>query len=103
MENLKLTSKTLCKMSLIINKMGISTIILDMNVESGDESADKEKLVKKLIALVIDNLYKAEEDIVELVANLKGISKEQAEQEDLIPIIKELFNDDKVRSFLKFA
>lgn len=103
MENLKLTSKTLSKMSLIINKMGISSLIMDINIETGNEDLDKQEVVKKLIALIIDNLYKAEEDITLLVADLKGISKEEAENEDLIPIIKDLINNDKIKSFLKFA
>lgn len=103
MENLKLTSKTLSKMSLIINKMGISSLIMDINIETGNEDLDKQEVVKKLIALIIDNLYKAEEDITSLVADLKGITKEEAENEDLIPIIKDLINNDKIKSFLKFA
>lgn len=103
MNNLKLTSKTLCKISLIINKMGISSLILEINVDTGNDSADKEAVVKKLIALVIDNLYKAEEDITDLIAQLKGISHEEAENEDIIPIIKDLLNDEKIKSFLKLT
>ena len=82
MENLKLTTKTLSKMSLIINKMGISSLVMELKVETGNEENDREELVKKLIALVIDNLYKAEEEITDLISNLKGITKEEAENED---------------------
>lgn len=103
MENLKINTKILSKISLIINKMGISSLILEINIDSGNEEIDKQEVVKKLIALIIDNLYKAEDDIVDLIANLKGITKEEAENEDLIPIIKELFNDEKIKSFLKFV
>jgi len=103
MNELKLTSKTLAKLSLIINKMGISSLILEINVESENETADKQEVVKKLIALIIDNLYKAEDDITTLVADLKGITKEEAENVDLIPIIKDLFSDEKIKSFLKRA
>lgn len=100
---LKLTSKILSKISLIINKMGISSLIMEINVETGREEEDKQAVAKQLIALVIDNLYKAEDDITDLIACLKGISKEEAENEDIIPIIQELFNNEKIKSFLKFA
>lgn len=100
---LKLTSKILSKISLIINKMGISSLIMEINVETGREEEDKQAVAKQLIALVIDNLYKAEDDITDLIACLKCISKEEAENEDIIPIIQELFNNEKIKSFLKFA
>lgn len=100
---LKLTSKILSKISLIINKMGISSLIMEINVETGREEEDKQAVAKQLIALVIDNLYKAEDDITDLIVCLKGISKEEAENEDIIPIIQELFNNEKIKSFLKFA
>ena len=103
MENLKLTTKTLSKMSLIINKMGISSLVMKLKVETGNEENDREELVKKLIALVIDNLYKAEEEITDLIANLKDITKEEAENEDLIPIIKDLLSEEKIKSFLKLS
>ncbi len=103
MENLKVTPKILCKLSLIINKMGISSLIMKLNVESGNETKDRENLVKELISLFMDNLYKAETEIVELVALMKDISKEEAENEDIISIFKELVNDERIKSFLKLA
>ena len=83
MENLKITPKILCKLSLIINKMGISSLIMKLNVESGDETRDNKELVKELISLFMDNLYKAEKEIVELISLMKDISKEEAENEDV--------------------
>lgn len=103
MNNLKLTSKVLCKISLIINKMGISSLIADINSETGDDKLDREAIVKKLLALVVDNLYKAEDEIISLVSELKGITIEEAGQIDLIPIIKELLSEEKIRNFLKLA
>ena len=91
------------EISLIIDKMGISSLIMELNVDSGDDIKDKETLSKQLIALIIDNLYKAEEEIVELISNLKGISKEEAEEVDIIPIIKDLLSNDKLKDFLKLA
>lgn len=103
MENLKLTPKILSKISMTISKMGISSLILEINVESGDEEKDKEMVVKKLLALVIDNLYKAEEEIVSLISEIKEISIEEAAKEDVIPIIKDLLNNEKLKSFLKLS
>lgn len=103
MKNLKITPKILCKLSLIINKMGISSLVMNLNIESGDEAKDKENLVKELISLFIDNLYKAETEIIELISLMKGISKEEAENEDIISVFKELLNDETIKSFLKLA
>lgn len=41
MENIKITPKILCRLSLIINKMGISSFIMKLKVESGNEDDDK--------------------------------------------------------------
>lgn len=103
MEKLKLTPKILCKMSLIINKMGISTLIMKLNVETDNEEEDKKNLVKELVALFIDNLYKAEEEVIELVSLMKGITKQEAENEDIISIFKQLLQNEKVKSFLELA
>ncbi len=103
MDNLKITPKILSKISLIINKMGISSLIMNLNIDSGNDLKDKEELGKQLIALIIDNLYKAEDEIIELISNLKGITKEEAEETDVIPIIKELYNNDKLKDFLKLT
>ncbi len=103
MKNLKITPKILCKLSLIINKMGISSLVMNLNIESGDEAKDKENLVKELISLFMDNLYKAETEIIELISLMKCISKEEAENEDIISVFKELLNDERIKSFLKLA
>lgn len=103
MKNLKITPKILCKLSLIINKMGISSLVMNLNIESGDEAKDKENLVKELTSLFMDNLYKAETEIIELISLMKGISKEEAENEDIISVFKELLNDETIKSFLKLA
>lgn len=103
MKNLKITPKILCKLSLIINKMGISSLVMNLNIESGDEAKDRENLVKELISLFMDNLYKAETEIIELISLMKGISKEEAENEDIISVFKELLNDETIKSFLKLA
>lgn len=102
-ENFKLTTPMLCKISKIINKMGISALITKLNVDTGNEQADQEEIVKELIALLIDNLYKAEDDVIEFIAELKQITVEEAKNEDIIEIIKDLLKIEKLKSFLKLT
>lgn len=99
----KLTTPMLCKISKIINKMGISALIMKLNVNTGNEEADQEELVKELISLIIDNLYKAEEDVIEFIAVYRNITPEEAAEEDVIEFIKELMKIDKLKSFLKLT
>lgn len=101
--NLKLDTKTICKLSLIINKMGIASLILDLNVETGDEKKDNKELVKRIIMLFVENLYKAENEMNELISMLKGISIEEAKNVDITPIVKELLNNDSVKNFLNLT
>lgn len=56
-----------------------------------------------MIALFIDNLYKAENEVIDLISIMKGISKEDAENEDVISFIKCLLQDEKIKSFLQLA
>lgn len=103
MENFKLNTKLLCKISKLINKMGISSLIMKINVDTGNDSVDKEAVAKELIALIIDNLYKVEDEIIDFIADLKGISKEEAENEDIIDIIQELVKNERFKDFLKLT
>ena len=100
-ESLKINTRSLSKISLIINKMGISKLIFDINVETGNETKDREEVVKQLIALIIDNLYKAEEEIIDLISSLKGITKEEAENYNVIDFVKELLKVEAIKDFLK--
>ena len=72
-------------------------------IEGIREAIDKRELVKELIALFIDNLYKAENEVIDLISIMKGISKEDAENEDVISFIKCLLQDEKIKSFLQLA
>lgn len=99
----KLTTKMLSKLSIIINKMGISSLILEINEETGNEEKDNKKVTVKLLSLIIDNLYKAEDEITSLVAEIKGITKEEAENVDIIPILKDFLNNETVSRFLNLS
>ena len=103
MEKLKINTRTLSKISLVINKMGISSLVLDLNIDTGNEKQDNEVLVKKLLSLIIDNLYKAEDELIELISQVKGITKEEAENVDIIEFVKDMLQIDKIKDFLKLS
>ena len=65
MENIKITPKILCRLSLIINKMGISSFIMKLKVESGNEDDDKRELVK---VSVLKNCFDDPREIAEVLA-----------------------------------
>ena len=97
---IKINTRTLSKISLIINKMGISSAILDINVDTGNDKKDNEEIVKRLLSLIMDNVYKAEDEIIDLIAQVKGLTKEEAEDYDVITFIKELLQIEKLKDFL---
>ena len=100
---MKINTKSLCKMSLIIRKMEITPLSMKLKVETGDEQKDKEELAKELISLIICNLEKAENEIIDLIASMKEISREEAENTDVIIFIQELLQEKGIVDFLKLA
>lgn len=95
-----ISTEVLISMSAIIDKMEIKEQLKNMEVNTGNEEKDKEELGKELIILLISKLYKAKDEIYELIAGYKGITIEEAKKVEIIPIIKELFGIDGVSSFL---
>ena len=90
--------KILSKISMIINKMEISSMLNDVDFT---KEISNEELGKMLIKAIIDNFYKAENEFIDLIASVKGISKEEAENIDVIEFVMELLKDEKIKSFLK--
>jgi hypothetical protein len=87
-------TKILIKLSLIIDKMGIAKDIKNIDKPTNEEVG------KELIMLLITNLYKAENEIYEFIADYKKITKEEAEELDVIPVFKELLNIEGMKDFL---
>lgn len=87
-------------MSAIVDKMEIGQELKQMEVNTGDEKKDREELGKQLIVLIISKLYKAKEEVYELISLYKGISIEEAKTAEIIPILKELFGIDGTTDFL---
>lgn len=90
--------KILSKLSLIINKMEISSIINEVDFT---QEISNDELGKIVIKAILDNFYKAENEIIDLIACVKGISKEDAAYVDVIEFVMELLKDEKIKSFLK--
>ncbi len=88
-------TKVLIKLSLIIDKMGIAKDIKNIEKETNEEVG------KELITLLITNLHKAENEVYEFIAYYKGITKEQAEEVDVISLFKELLNIEGMKDFLQ--
>lgn len=87
-------TKILIKLSLIIDKMGIADEIKRIDKPTNEEVG------KELIMLLITNLHKAENEIYEFIADYKKITKEEAEELDVIPVFKELLNIEGMKDFL---
>ena len=87
-------TKILIKLSLIIDKMGIADDIKKIDKPTNEEVG------KELIMLLITNLHKAENEIYEFIASYKEITKEEAENIDVVPLFKEILNIEGMKDFL---
>lgn len=88
-------TKLLIKLSLIMDKMGIASEISKIEGETNEEIA------KKILGILISKIYRAEDEIYELISEFKNISLDDAKEVDIIPIIQELIVNTDVKSFLK--
>jgi len=97
-----LNNKALCNLSMILDKMGIAQAIIDSKVTFDDNgNIDKQDLYNNIIALFISNYYKAEKETTQFIADYKGITYEEAENIEVIPVLTELFSNNTIQSFLK--
>lgn len=72
----------------------VSAMIDKMDIDIKDiEGKDQEDIGEKLISTLIRKLYKAEDEVYRLIAEYKGISKEEAAKADFVAIIKEIASD----------
>ena len=87
-------TKILIKLSLIIDKMGIADDIKKIDKPTNEEVG------KELIMLLITNLHKAENEIYEFIASYKDVTREEAENIDVVPLFKEILNIEGMKDFL---
>ena len=80
--------------------MGIANELKQLEVTTGDEKKDLERLGQEVIILIFTKLYKVKEEVYDLISKYRNISIEEAKQENAIGIFKEILNIDGVRDFL---
>jgi hypothetical protein len=81
----------------------ISAIIDKLNLKITDPKASQEEVGADLMMQVITRAHLAEQEIYDLVADVKGISVQEAENVDLVEFITGLVKDPAVGSFFKSA
>jgi hypothetical protein len=96
----KIETEIIMSLSEIIDKMGIANELKQLEVNTGDEKKDLEKLGQEVIILIFTKLYKVKDEVYDLISKYKKISIEQAKTEDAIGIFKEILNIDGVKDFL---
>lgn len=87
-------TRVLIKLSLIIDKMGIKNDLINIEADTN------EVVGKKLIATLITNLYKAENEIYDFIAMYKEITVEEAQKVNVIEVLKEVLKIDGIQDFL---
>ena len=86
-------------------KQGIklSAIIDKLDLKITDPKADANKIGADLMMQIISKAHKAEKEIYAFVAEVKGITAQEAENIDLVQFIKEIASDAGVINFFKSA
>ncbi len=79
------TPKTIVIISAMIDKMGLE--IDDL------KGKDQKEVGTKLLTVIAKRVYKAENELYQLIAEYKGISIEEAAKVDFIAVIKEMLAD----------
>lgn len=96
----KLTTETVITLSLIIDKMEIRDELKNLEINTGNEEQDNKELGKRLILLIISKLYKAKEEIYQLISEYKSISIEEAKNVEIMPVLKEILGIEDLVDFL---
>ena len=96
----KIETEIIMSLSEIVDKMGIANELKQLEVNTGDEKKDLEKLGQEVIILIFTKLYKVKDEVYDLISKYKKIPIEEAKTEDAIGIFKEILNIDGVKDFL---
>jgi len=81
----------------------LSAIIDKLELKITDPKADAEKVGADLMMQIVAKAHKAEQEIYAFVAEIKGITPQEAEKVDLVQFIKEIAADAGVINFFKSA
>lgn len=96
----KLQAKDMFKLSAIIDKMGFKINALD---ENGIVKPQAE-VGMEMFQFIISKIYLAQDEIIDLIADLTQKSKDEVEQQspkEIIDTVKEILAQDGVLDFLK--
>lgn len=84
--------------------IGISRLIDKLDLKITDPSADAEKIGSDMIMQVVTKIHTAEDAVYELVASIKGCTKEEAKDVDLFELYQQKLADSELmRFFIKAA
>lgn len=86
-------AQVLIKLTAVIGKLEITD-----KLKTIDKQTDEE-VGKEMIMLIATNLYKAENEVYELISAYKKISVEEAKSANIIDIVKEIISIDGVKGF----
>ena len=89
------TVKQAIKASAMIDKLGL--------VITKDPNATEKEVGIDMITQIVKNAHKAEQEIYEFIASAKKCSIEEAEEADIIEVIKEKMKDAGMLDFFKSA
>jgi hypothetical protein len=107
----KLKTSDIFALTRIVKKMNIkkeiAEVAKDVSGFTADEKVKAEATMQTSIILIfVENLGSAETEIYKLLADVTGTTAEDIENMDidlLIPMIKELFSQEGIGSFLSVA
>lgn len=86
-----MTNRVLIKLSAMVDAMNLDLSLL--------KSKDKEEMGFKLLGSILRGLHKCEAQYLELVAEYKGCTLEEAAQADAVETIKAIMTDGNVADF----
>lgn len=81
----------------------LSAIVDKMDIKITNPKGTSEEVGAELMMEIIKKSYKAEKEILDFVAETKGISIEEAEKINLVDFIKEIAQDSGIGNFFKSA
>jgi hypothetical protein len=86
----------------VLIKLSAAVDAMDIDLQQ-IESKTQREMGLKLISLLVRRLHKAETQVLELIAEYKGCTAEEASRMDVIEVIKELLSDGGVNDFFGSA
>lgn len=81
----------------------ISAIIDKLDMKITDPKATQEQVGADLIMQIVSKAHRAEQEIYNLVAEIKGVTIKDAEQVDLVEFIKDILSNAGIMDFFKSA